>query len=83
MFEATYQLKSLGKFQTFVEAFKVIYDTINDAIKLNEPLSWQVLETTTWIESDSDNAISPIMFYEARDKMCREGYLVNGKWVNK
>lgn len=76
MFEATYQLKSLGKFPTFAEAFKVIYD----AIKSDEHLSWQILETTTWIESDE---ALPTMFYEARDRMCREGYLVNGQWVNK
>ena len=79
MFEATYQLKSLGSFLTFAEAFKAIYD----AIRLDKQLSWQVLETTTWIESDAALCISPIMFYEARDRMCKEGYLVDGKWVKK
>ena len=78
MFEATYQLKSLGKFSTFAEAFKAIYD----AVKSDEQLSWQILESTTWIESDEAPS-RPTMFYEARDRMCQEGYLVNGKWVGK
>ena len=79
MFEATYQLKSLGKFSTFAEAFKAIYD----AVKSDEQLSWQILESTTWIESDAALCVLPTMFYEAKDRMCKEGYLVNGKWVGK
>lgn len=76
MFKAVYQLKELGTFKTLAEAFKVIYDAIKD----EKVLLWQMLETTIWIEHDSPE---PFSFYEARDIMCAEGYLVDGKWIDK
>ena len=77
MYKLVYELKSLGTFETFSEAFKVIYN----AIKKEKVLSWQMLETTIWIEQIGTPFIYP--FYEARDMMCRMGFLVNGKWVNE
>lgn len=78
MYRAIYQLKNLGEFPTLSLAFKAIYDAIK---KEEVRLTWQVLETTIWIEQDE----SPVSysFYEARDIMCDNGYLVDGKWVDQ
>jgi len=79
MYKATYQLKSIGEFETLAEAFKVIYD----AIKAEKVLLWQMLETTIWIEQiESEQLIAHYNFYQARDQMCKEGHLVNGKWMD-
>jgi len=75
MYKAMYQFKELGTFETLAEAFKTIYD----AIKKEKVLLWQMLETAIWIEAPCD----VISFYDARDIMCKEGYLVDGKWVDK
>ena len=77
MFKAVFMLKDLGKFQTLSEAFKAIYD----AVKEEKVLMWQTLETTIWIKENGK--VKPYSFYEARDIMCAEGYLVDGKWIDK
>ena len=77
-FKAVYQLKNIGEFSTLKEAFKAIYDEIKAAFDLDTPVFWQTLEAATWIVSSQ----IPIMFPEARDRMCREGHLVNNKWVD-
>lgn len=73
MFKAIYELKNIGEFSSLKEAFKAIYD----AIRAEKVLMWQMLETTIWIEHGRD--MYP--FYEARDIMCKAGYLVDGEWV--
>jgi hypothetical protein len=77
-YDAVYELKSLGLFSTFAEAFKAIYDEI----KKSSVISWQILEIATWITNE-DSGGAPISFYDARDIMCEIGYLVDGKWVEK
>ena len=77
MYTAVYDLRDIGKFETFHQAFKAIYDAISGT----PIITWQMLETCVWIEEDGDNL--PVMFCEARDKMIDEGYLVNGEWVEK
>lgn len=76
MYKAVYAMNTLGWFDTLPEAFKVIYD----AIKKEENISWQVLDTATWIKNDV--SLIPLTFYEARDIMCEQGYLVDGHWVD-
>ena len=76
MYEAIRNLKSLGEFETFPEAFKAIYDSI----KKNPPITWMELASVTWIKNEI--SLLPISFYDARDLMCRQGYLVEGKWVD-
>ncbi len=75
MYKATYQLKEIGEFETLTEAFKAIYD----AIKTEKVLLWQMLETTIWIECPGRT----LSFYEARDLMCAQGHLVDGKWKDE
>jgi hypothetical protein len=77
MFIAVYELKEIGKFDTFPQAFKAIYDRIRET----PIILWQILETCVWIKEDGDN--NPVMFCKARDRMCEEGYLVNSTWVDK
>ena len=76
MFKAVFAMKEIGVFDIFHEAFKAIYDAIKNS---TEPLTWQVLETAVWIENNG----SPITFYDARDIMCDQGYLVDGEWVEQ
>lgn len=64
-------------FETFSQAFKAIYD----AIRKEKVLLLQMLETTIWIEQIGTPYIYP--FYEARDMMCKMGFLVDGKWVSE
>lgn len=75
MYEAVYALESLGKFLSFEQAFRILYRRI----KSEPPLSWQVLETATWIKEDS--ARVPIRFCDARDIACKLGLLKDGKLV--
>jgi hypothetical protein len=75
-YKAFYNMKEIGIFDTFKEAFVAIYH----AIKAETVLTWQVLETTIWIIRDAHGAL-PMMFYEARDRACEEGILVDGKLV--
>lgn len=80
MYKTTYQMKVIGEFETLAQAFKVIYD----AIKAEKILLWQVLETTIWIERiECDELLAWYNFYDARDEMCKQGFLVDGKWVDK
>lgn len=76
MWKAVFALKELGEFGTFPEAFKAIYDEI----KKQKTITVIVLETATWIIRSGSNKVS-ILFNEARDLMCDEGYLVDGKFV--
>ena len=78
-FTAVFAMETVGSYNTFPEAFKVIYDKITLLFSEGKKLSWQVLETTVWIETPEQ---IPVYFPEARDRMCQVGYLVNGKWVN-
>ena len=78
MYTATYSMEDIGDFDTFAEAFKAIYDKIQAALDSEEGLCWQLLETTIWIKTPEG---LPVAFYDARDRMCKEGFLVNGKWV--
>lgn len=75
-YKAVYNLKEVGTFNTFKEAFTIIYHLI----KIDGVLIWQLLETAVWIIEDKDGAL-PMMFCEARDRACNEGILVDGKLV--
>jgi len=77
-YEAVCFMETLGTFETFKDAFKAIYDKI----KASVGLSWQALETTVWIQNTADGT-APTFFYEARDKMCHEGFLKDGIWVGR
>ena len=79
MFEAIYNLKKLGNFNSFKEAFKAIYDAILTADP-DDSFSYQTLETAVWVKDD--NSPFPVMFYDARDRACDEGWIVDGKWIN-
>lgn len=77
MFKLTFNLQELEKnYNTFEEAFADLYYMVKESIK--EGTSWQVLETMHWIE-DTNLPRKPIMFYDARDRACDMGILVNGK----
>ena len=62
-----------GEFETFAKAFRAFYDAINKLIA--EGTTWQVLETTCWIEYTG----TTINFHEARDIACLWKILVDGK----
>ena len=78
-FEVVINLKTVGKYPTFDEAFKVFYTTINNMIKRNS-MPLQLLETACWIEPSNS---LPYLFYEARDKAYEKGLLKDGKLVDK
>lgn len=61
---------------SFKEAFKKLYKETTDMMK-NSGLTWQVLETAIWIKDPKEK--EPMMFYEARDKACRDGLVKDGK----
>lgn len=75
--KAIYNLREIGCFGTFKEAFAVIHN----AIEKEESLTWQLLETAIWIISASPEA-RPIYFYDARDIACEMGILIDGKLVD-
>lgn len=75
MFELTYGLEKVGIYESFSKSFIELYKRLN--VDLEKGMAWQTLETTIWIVKKGTN--HPIMFYEARDKACNIGLLVDGK----
>ena len=78
MYETTVNMKVVGKFETFKDAFKCLYTEVMEQLK--NGYSWQLLETTVWID-DTDSPSLPTMFYKARDYACDQGWVVDGKLV--
>jgi|WetSurMetagenome_2_1015567.scaffolds.fasta_scaffold1166173_1 hypothetical protein len=72
MFTLVYALENFGPYDTFVEAFKEMYNKVKKDISEGE-MSWQVLETMVWIEEKGRR--NPIMFYEARDLAHENGFI--------
>lgn len=62
-----------SEYDTFEAAFIALYRKLK--IDLLKGMSWQVLETTIWIEKDG----TPINFYDSRDRACRCNLLVDGE----
>lgn len=79
MYTAIFCMEDIGTFGTFAEAFKVLYDVIKENLASENRIGWMELETAVWVKTPEGQ---PIYFPEARDRMCKEGFLVNGKWVD-
>lgn len=62
MFEVTVELKELGQYSSFAEAFRAFFNQINELIK-QRGMSLMALETVCWIEH---NGI-PLLFHDAKD----------------
>jgi hypothetical protein len=75
-YEAVYAMKSLGWHETFAGAFKALYDAVQDDLKHNRPMTDMILDRATWVLTPK----GPLMFYDARDRACKDGLLVKGKW---
>lgn len=75
MYELTYALETIDTYPTFAEAFKELFRRLNE--DLEKGTSWQMIETTIWIEPPSRD--HPIMFYDAKDHAYKIGLLVDGK----
>jgi len=75
--KVTFAMKEIGCFDTFKDAFVALYC----AIKKESSLTYQLLETATWIISDVPQAV-PIYFYDARDMAYNMGILKDGKLVD-
>ena len=79
MFETTVGMKVVGEFDTFKLAFKALYESVMELVKGGCAL--QILETTVWIVDNDMETPIPVMFYDARDHACEQGWLVDGKLV--
>ena len=75
MFELTYGLEKFEPHKTFGEAFIELHKKLT--ADLEKGISWQMIETTIWILEEGTNF--PEMFYEARDRACKIGLLIDGK----
>jgi hypothetical protein len=71
-------LEEVGVGRTFKEACKIMYDAVKKMVQ--EGTSLQVLETAVWIENTGNNP-SPVMFYDAKDIACEQGWIQNREWV--
>lgn len=78
MFELVYNMQRVGKYKNFVSAFTELYKRLSS--DLEKGTSWQLVETAIWIQEDGK---TPMMFYEARDKACIIGLLIDGKLNEK
>jgi len=78
MYKLTFDLKEVGEYPNFKEAFIRLYLLVKESIK--EGTSWQVLETMHWIEEP--NNTRPLLFYEARDKAYQMGLLTDDGKLN-
>lgn len=74
MFKVMIEGKEVGSFRSFVEAFRAMFDRVEEMI--TRGTSWQMLETTCWIEKDGRYALG---FYDARDLAYSMGLLKAGK----
>jgi len=68
MYKATYNLECSGTFDTFKEAFKAIYDRLNFDIAEGVGLTYQLLESTVWIEEIKTPVITLPTFFLLRCK---------------
>ena len=72
----TYGLETVGEYDTFPEAFTELHNRLKK--DLEKGTSWQMVETTIWIEPPGWNE-GPLSFYQSRDIACWMGLLVDGK----
>jgi len=75
MHKLIYSLDHVGEYDTFEEAFVELFKRLTKDIK--KGTSWQMVETSIWIESPDREL--PMLFYEARDRACDLGILIDGK----
>jgi len=71
---ANREMKELGVFKTFKEAFKCIYDSL-----INDMPTIMILEQTVNITTKDRKCYYG--FYDSRDIACDAGWLVDGRWV--
>lgn len=76
MYKLTMELKDVGEYQTFPEAFKELYKRLTKM--LEEGMAEQML-SAIWIERKIGAVECPLMFYDARDLADEIGLLKDGK----
>ena len=78
MYKLVVEMKDVGTFETFSEAFREFFKKIKEITSSGMGTSWQVLETMCWIERHYDetyNIVRYLYFYEARDLAYRIGLM--------
>jgi hypothetical protein len=78
VYKLTFNLKEVGAYPNFKEAFIRMYLLVKESIE--KGTSWQVLETMHWIEEPNSKVI--LLFYEARDKANKMGLLTDDGKLN-
>ncbi|MFA6365175.1 MAG: hypothetical protein WCW78_02125 [Candidatus Paceibacterota bacterium] len=73
MFTVAINLKDIGQYPNFYEAFKIFYHAIK--AEITGGTSWQVLETACWIEYNN----TPLFLYDAKDLAYKLGILVDAE----
>jgi len=76
-FEVVFELKTVGVYDSYREAAKVLIDMVRDALGSKNGYPLQLLETACWVVSTAKGSL-PEMFYDVRDKAIYKGWLVNG-----
>ena len=66
-----------GTYDTFKQALKALFDEVKT--RLNSGLSYQLLETTSWIENTNTGDVR--YFYDARDMGYFLGIVADGNVV--
>jgi hypothetical protein len=79
LYKLTYCLNNLGEYETFAEAFSVLYKKLREDSK--DGFSLQLLETAIWI--DHDGYGSPIFFYDIVDRANKQNLLKDGQLDEK
>ncbi len=77
MYKLTIELKEVGEYKTFSEAFRELYERVKKMLK--DGMALFTLEQTIFIETEIDGIKCPLGFYDARDLACEIGLLENGK----
>lgn len=65
MYKLIIELKEVGEYKTFPEAFREMYKRIKEIVKNGTAL--QTLETTNFIEAEINEEECPLTFYDCRD----------------
>jgi hypothetical protein len=79
MFRAVFEMNEVGIYPTLKEAIKALWDRIMEGIKNRTLVTYQVLETTCWIEDGGKHLFD---FYGARDYAYDAGWIQNQEWIN-
>jgi hypothetical protein len=79
MYKAVVFLETLGEFPDLKTATKAVIDKI----KGMKTISWQLLETTVWVEEIPCN-FRPMLFYDLRDNAIKQGWMTKtgGVWID-